>query len=159
MGDCYLWSQHHYPASMRKVNDDVRLDEGVTALRALLFPFFDRVEKTFILGLVVAETGLIAVLSVPNGWVIPIGSYVGMLGVAWTALPSELEFPRENESMVKLRMRELGMREITENCFVPALPRLLRWPRNVVKVRSNGLTTLTGPRALLTAVKRRVEQR
>lgn len=134
----------------------IKLDSQIRLWRAVMFPFFDRVEIAFSIFIVVLEVVVIAFLEVKNGWAIPAGSYVGMAAVAWSALPSKANLePRE---LVRVRqvVSELRMREVSPGRFVPPLPKFLRWPRNAIVLSAGAEPSLSGPRALLINIRERM---
>ncbi len=128
---------------------NISLDPEIQLWRAIAFPFFDHIEIVFSLAIISVECVLLLFVHVANGWVIPVGSYLGMVGVAWTVLPSKAEVERDEIAQLQRIIRALEMIEITPGRFAPNLPGYLRWPRNVVEIGTGAQPTLSGPRGLL----------
>jgi|SRR5689334_15399426 len=135
----------------------VHVDEGISRTRAAIFPFFDSVEIAFCIGIVVLECIVLWLNPVRNGWVIPIGSYFGMVIVARTGLPSCATIPRSEVELARRALEQMRMLKMGENRFVPNLPALLRWPRNVVVIDEGPSPFISGPGLLLRSVRRHLQ--
>jgi|SRR6185295_13176901 len=132
--------------------NQIKRQDSVSDLRALLFPFFDPPEIAFVFGILALEIFFLWVLSVPNGWVIPIGSYAGMVAVGWISLPSTVAITASNAPIIVAFLQARMIEELPGR-FVPKLPWFLRWPRNAIILHNEPLR-LSGPRILLDGVKR-----
>jgi hypothetical protein len=132
----------------------IMLAPDISPWRAALFPFFDKAEIAFTLFLIGLECSLVVIFDIQNGWIIPIGSYVGMVAVARTVLPSRLNFSSDQLKSVLAKLNEMNFMEIENNHFVPNLPRLLRWPRNIVVLSDSEEPRLDGPLAVLRLIHR-----
>ena len=126
----------------------------MSPMRSLLFPFFDSVEVVFIAAIIVVEFIVVLVVSLPNGWIIPIGSYVGMAAVSWLTLPCEASLMPAELPVIRRALAALNMTETTKNRFVPPLPATLRWPRNAILLREGPCPSLSGPAILLYGVEK-----
>jgi hypothetical protein len=131
----------------------VRLDRQIRLWRAVAFPFFDRVEIAFSGAILFLEIVAIGLLGIKSGWAILLGSYVGMVVVAWGVLPSRANLERREIASVHHVLIELKMREVLPGRFVPPLPIFLRWPRNAIVLDNGPNPSLSGPRARLVAIK------
>ena len=134
---------------------EVSLDERIGTIRAVIFPFFDPIEIAFTFGVLALEVFVLLFVQISNAWVIPIGSYLGMTAVAWTALPSRVSFNRNELERIRSKAKDLGFREIAPSQFVPPLPRMLRWPRNRLRFEIHDEIIVYGPRVLLTPLLRK----
>lgn len=135
----------------------VQLCEDVSEIRALFFPFFDRTEIFFTLSILAAECVTVYLVQLVNGWALPFGSYIGMVAVARTVLPSYFALIADEVPTVRQIFDEMKMRETKENHFVPSLPAALRWPRNVVVLHGGDRPRLEGPGGILRQIEGRLE--
>ncbi|HET7709724.1 MAG TPA: hypothetical protein VFK50_09370 [Sphingomicrobium sp.] len=127
----------------------IKTDEAIPKWRAMFFPFFDDIEKVFVLLLMTSESFLFYFLDIKNDWIIPVGSWLGLLLVGWSTLPSSLIVDGYTIDDVKSILRNSGMEEKSRNRFEPKTLGLAGWPRNFVKVLDGQYVKLIGPRSLL----------
>lgn len=133
-----------------------QIELTVSRVRAAVFPFFDLVEIVFVAFVLSLEGVLIFGFGIQNGWAILLGSYVGIMGAGWLALPSRLDLEPWQIGEVRTILGQ-KLVEDRPNHFVPRLPVGLRWPRNFIDLRTNGKLYITGPRILLDGVRNHLE--
>ena len=133
----------------------IQTDQQVSKIRGALFPFFDVQEILFVVFILVSEFILIHFLRIQNGWAILSGSYAGILGMGWMAVPSNLVINSGDLPRVRAIL-STNLLEVGPSRFVPKLPWVFRWPRNAITLHEDSRVWLSGPRILLEGVHREI---
>lgn len=131
----------------------VETDQQLSPLRIVIFPFFDKIEILFVLALIGIEVVVASFAGIRNGWVIPVGSYAGMVAVGWMSLPSKARLAPGEIHSLRGRLVAMGMKELAPDSFVPPIPQCLRWTRSRLVVSD---LEISGPGILLRGIEKRL---